>query len=112
MPLPGVGISGGGSVAGLAKMFGLRPATPPRPSYEERRATSRQRGYDGRWAKARFTYLAHHPLCAMCGDPATVVDHIVPHEGDQARFWDVTNWQPLCKPCHDGPKQRADRRRR
>ena len=32
---------------------------------------------------------------------ATVVDHIVPHRGDQKLFWDEANWQPLCKPCHD-----------
>ena len=32
---------------------------------------------------------------------ATVVDHIIPHKGDQKLFWDTRNWQPLCKPCHD-----------
>jgi len=33
--------------------------------------------------------------------PATVVDHIIPHRGDERLFWDETNWQPLCKQCHD-----------
>ena len=47
-----------------------------------------------------------HPLCAECLKngvltPATVVDHIVPHRGDHALFWDEQNWQPLCKDCHD-----------
>lgn len=23
-------------------------------------------------------------------------------------FWDVSNWQPLCKPCHDVVKQREE----
>ncbi|WP_435645121.1 HNH endonuclease [Butyricicoccus porcorum] len=32
---------------------------------------------------------------------ATVVDHIVPHRGDPKLFWDQTNWQSLCKQCHD-----------
>jgi 5-methylcytosine-specific restriction protein A len=32
---------------------------------------------------------------------ATVVDHIIPHNGDMVRFWDQDNWQPLCKQCHD-----------
>jgi len=32
---------------------------------------------------------------------AGVVDHIVPHKGDADLFWQRTNWQPLCKPCHD-----------
>lgn len=71
-----------------------------------RRGTSTQRGYSKRWSKARATYLASHPLCAECLKqdrpvPATVVDHIVPHKGNQSLFWDETNWQPLCKPCHD-----------
>ena len=33
--------------------------------------------------------------------PATVVDHVVPHTGDSGLFWDVDNWQSLCKSCHD-----------
>ena len=32
---------------------------------------------------------------------ATVVDHIIPHRGDQKLFWDQNNWQALCKSCHD-----------
>lgn len=32
---------------------------------------------------------------------ATVLDHIEPHKGDWSKFWDRTNWQGLCKACHD-----------
>jgi 5-methylcytosine-specific restriction protein A len=32
---------------------------------------------------------------------AVVVDHIIPHKGDKALFWDSGNWQALCKRCHD-----------
>jgi hypothetical protein len=32
---------------------------------------------------------------------ATVVDHKKPHRGDPHLFWDETNWQGLCKSCHD-----------
>ena len=32
---------------------------------------------------------------------ATIVDHIVPHKGDLALFYDQTNWQSLCKRHHD-----------
>ena len=72
---------------------------------DARRATSHRRGYDRRWAKARATFLAHHPLCATCTangliTAAAEVDHIVPHRGDPALFWDPANWQPLCKACH------------
>ncbi|WP_329894340.1 HNH endonuclease signature motif containing protein [Stenotrophomonas sp. SMYL20] len=70
------------------------------------RQTTAERGYGGRWQRARATYLLRHPLCAECQrlghvTVATVVDHITPHKGSQALFWDTDNWQPLCKPCHD-----------
>lgn len=73
---------------------------------DERRGSAASRGYDSRWAKARRTYLARNPLCVTCSDrhivtAATVVDHIIPHQGDQKLFWDTDNWQALCKPCHD-----------
>ena len=64
------------------------------------------RGYDHRWQKARAVHLAGEPLCRRClaqglTTAATVVDHIRPHRGDMALFWDQGNWQSLCKPCHD-----------
>lgn len=64
------------------------------------------RGYNARWRQARLLFLRKHPLCAQCQregriTPATVVDHIIPHRGDQQLFWDESNWQPLCKSCHD-----------
>ena len=33
--------------------------------------------------------------------PATVVDHVRPHKGNPAVFWDSTNLQSLCVQCHD-----------
>ena len=30
-----------------------------------------------------------------------LLDHIIPHRGDQRLFWDQTNWESLCKGCHD-----------
>ena len=79
------------------------------------RGTAAQRGYGSRWQKARAIFLAEHPLCCRCGEegqvtPATVVDHIEPHKGDQKLFWDQKNWQPLCKPHHDSAKQSEERR--
>jgi 5-methylcytosine-specific restriction protein A len=72
----------------------------------QQRKTTAQRGYGAAWQRARDGYLAKHPLCAACAGhgkttPANVVDHIKPHKGDRALFWDSTNWQPLCKQCHD-----------
>lgn len=56
--------------------------------------------YGRPWRRARAAFLALRPWCAACGLLATVVDHIIPHRGDRALFWDETNWQPLCETCH------------
>ena len=53
-----------------------------------------------RWREPRFRFLAEHPLCASCGAPASIVDHIVPHRGDESLFWDEGNLQALCQACH------------
>jgi 5-methylcytosine-specific restriction enzyme A len=74
---------------------------------------STQRGYNYKWQQAREGYLAKHPLCAYCEregrvTAATVVDHIEPHRGDMTLFWDSSNWQSLCKTCHDSVKKREE----
>ena len=80
---------------------------------DEAGQSSAARGYGLRWRYARAAYLAEHPLCVMCYArgyvvPASVVDHIKPHRGDQSLFWDSANWQALCKPCHDSDKRREE----
>ena len=76
---------------------------------DQQRGNANERGYGNAWRKAREGYLRSHPLCE-CPDcdagrkrvtPATVVDHRVPHRGDQVLFWDRNNWQAMSKPCHD-----------
>jgi len=76
--------------------------------YDKDRGTASQRGYDARWRRASKLYLAEHPLCALCAKEtppviraAVLVDHIIPHRGDYALFWDESNWQSSCKECHD-----------
>ena len=55
-----------------------------------------------RWQRLRKTVLAAHPICAICGkEKATVVDHVIPHRGNKALFYDPGNLQALCKACHD-----------
>jgi 5-methylcytosine-specific restriction endonuclease McrA len=76
--------------------------------------TTNDRGYTYAWQQARERFLRANPLCAYCRrdgriDAATLVDHIVPHRGDPAKFWDETNWQSLCKACHDSTKAREER---
>ncbi len=78
--------------------------------------TSTQRGYGYKWQKARQGFLRSHPLCVMCEaesrvTAATVVDHKIPHRGDQALFWDKANWQSLCATHHSRDKQREEQQR-
>nr|WP_233210020.1 HNH endonuclease [Comamonas sp. 26] len=41
---------------------------------------------------------------------ATVVDHVIPHRGDQSLFWRRSNWKPLCAIHHSRDKQREESR--
>lgn len=88
---------------------------------DARRPTAARRGYGPKWQAARKDFLHAHPRCERCGKPATVVHHREPHRLGQARteaerkaalhrFWSRRNWMPVCRPCHDGPIQAAERR--
>lgn len=77
---------------------------------EAARPSARQRGYDSKWDTARTAYLKANPVCVRCSAPAAVVDHKTPHKGDQHLFWSRSNWQALCRPCHDRWKQSLERR--
>lgn len=63
----------------------------------------------GRWRHPvwglRAQVLADNPWCVQCQqrgvlEVATDVDHIIPHDGDAALFWDRANLQGLCRGCH------------
>ena len=80
---------------------------------EHQRPSAGKRGYDGRWRKRSKLFLKARPLCESCLEqneltPATVVDHIIPHRGEPALMWSESNWQPLCKRCHDRKTGRHD----
>jgi hypothetical protein len=46
-------------------------------------------------------------MCEQRGrvNPATVVDHKIPHKGNAELFWDESNWQGLCDNDHNTMKQ-------
>ncbi|WP_394243922.1 HNH endonuclease [Halopseudomonas laoshanensis] len=90
--------------------------------------TSSARGYGYRWQQARDAFLREHPTCSMCSTDerpvaAQVVDHKVPPRIKEAKasgmpallaaawklFWSRSNWQALCKHCHDSTKQRLEK---
>lgn len=86
----------------------------PQHKPDTQRPSAHRRGYTKRWQTASKSFLLHHPFCVRCRQqgrltPATVVDHIIPHRGDQKLFWDESNWQALCKPCHDRKTWTEDR---
>lgn len=64
-----------------------------------------------RWRRLRWAVLVDAAFtCARCrrvvGDTRLLVaDHVVPHRGDEALFWDRGNLQCLCQRCHSGAKQ-------
>jgi 5-methylcytosine-specific restriction protein A len=93
---------------------GSKSTAAAKAELDRQRPSAARRGYGPRWRKVREAYLAQHPLCAACRAqgrlvPATAVDHVVPHHGDQRLFWDESNWQGLCKPCHDAKTAREGR---
>lgn len=103
------------------KLRTLKPAVKPLDAPKLRTATgswrdgrtTAQRGYGGRWQRARRFFLQRNPLCVFCKEKgrielATVVDHIEPHKGDPVLFWKYSNWQGLCKPCHDSIKKQME----
>ncbi len=75
--------------------------------------TTTARGYGSKWQKASKAFLQAHPLRVKCREDGqfvkgTVVDHIIPHRGDQKYFWDRNNWQPLSKKHHNQKTRRED----
>lgn len=68
-----------------------------------------------RWKRLRLRIIERDDwTCQRTGAPLTgkhpdpdspVVDHIIPHEGDERLFWDETNLQSVTKAYHDSVKK-------
>jgi len=117
-------------VAGVVVSPSLRLALPVRPPLHRpvgwREKRDRDREYDRkrdpvvrklyrsrRWQAERLAFLREQPLCVDCEAhgvirPANVVDHIDPHRGDEAVFWDTNRWQALCASCHSRKTAKSD----
>jgi len=73
-----------------------------------------------RWRDLRLVILTRAGwMCQGCAVPhllvgkapapdSPVVDHIEPHRGNLALFWDECNLQAVCKRFHDTEKQAAE----
>jgi len=64
-----------------------------------RRQRETWRDYGPEWQKVRRRILQLEPACRICGQDATVVDHIVPLQEGGTHA--PENLRPLCKSCHD-----------
>lgn len=90
----------------------VRPGNWTRTQNTADKTGTRQATYGSeRWRKARATFLKRNPLC-WCGQPATDVDHIIPHDGTPDTFWDSDNWQAICHQHHLSKTAREARAKR
>ena len=71
-----------------------------RKTHDQRRPNAHQRGYDKHWQRTRSAYLASHPRCCVCNQPATDVDHIDGMGPSSPRGHDWSNLQAMCHACH------------
>ena len=110
----------------MARLKTLRPRLSAAPQRLNRatdeRSLDRRRLADtatrklhktARWQSLRWLVLVRDEFrCQIChrleSDTSKLVcDHVDPHRGDIEKFWSGP-FQTLCKPCHDGQKQKEE----
>ena len=103
------------SFPGCSTIVGSGRCATHRPAESATRTNVETRRWycTARWRRLRATVQRRQPACALCHAEGrtvlgTEVDHIEPHQGDVARFWDVANLQNLCK-THHAQKTRKGR---
>ncbi|MDZ4865906.1 MAG: HNH endonuclease signature motif containing protein [Alphaproteobacteria bacterium] len=97
----------------MPKTFRSRSRQAINRDYDQRRGSARDRGYTTRWDREAKAFRAAHPLCIGClavgrTSATEVVDHIIPHDGDERLMWDPMNRQPSCTPHHSIVKQKLE----
>jgi 5-methylcytosine-specific restriction protein A len=77
---------------------------------EKMRGSAAKRGYGHKWRVEREIWLRRpeNRWCFYCEQKtppkktiANIIDHFIPHRGDQKLFWDRKNWKPACETCHN-----------
>lgn len=81
--------------------------------YDKKRGSATSRGYDSRWRKFASDYLKEHPTCAICGQPAKIVDHKdIPADLMMQVYggfdYDLSHYQALCYRCNTKKGRRED----
>ena len=59
-----------------------------------------------KWRTLRAEKLRQCPQCEKCGDKATEVHHVLPHNGNWDLFLDTDNLMSICHACHLKETQR------
>lgn len=119
----------------MAKLKTIGPLVaklPPRIGYASGDEAARSRYRDdtqpwrawyktARWQKLRAKVLARDRYTCQCtgvllvgkhpAPDSPVVDHVEPHRGDEALFWNAANLMAVSKAYHDSVKQAEERRR-
>lgn len=86
-----------------------------RVEWRKPRGKTAERGYAGGWREFARKFLKDHPVCAICGAPATCVDHKdMPAEIMMDLYGksvlDPDLYQALCTSCNN--RKRADDQRK
>lgn len=121
----------GDDMARLTRLPGLIGSAPRAVGFSDRAAAERARDRDRMqanslrrlystkaWRDLRLEILDRDNwTCRQTGvllmgkrhaPDSPVVDHIMPHRGNLALFWDPENLQAVSKAYHDGEKQRIE----
>lgn len=82
----------------MAYLKTLKKATSPKPQ-KWGSSYNREVYASARWKRMSLAHRNENPLCAHCGAPGDVTDHIKPIRfGGEA--WSKKNFQTLCNSCH------------
>lgn len=106
----------------MARLGHVKPKLAvAKPRLSKPETVRRSPGWYGtvRWQRLRErVFVRDNYTCRQTGalligkhpDPLSpVADHIVPHRGDPALFWDEENIQTVSKAWHDTEKQRQEK---
>ena len=83
--------------------------------YDEKRPSSRERGYTTKWDRFSKDFLSRHPVCEICHQqPSQVVDHKTATARmmmDSYGEFDYTesNYQALCYACNTRKGRTTDK---
>ena len=72
---------------------------------DNKRGSSRSRGYDYKWEKVRKEYITRHPLCERCESLGIITSAVLVHHkvrlADGGEAYNPDNLMSLCYRCHE-----------